>query len=260
VTDAGWFTLPEALHVPVRRHDLEFHSLAGALLLRVAEPDLTLIKWSPQPDGRLITVSRGPEDEGRTLVVYEPDGQVLWRRAWRGGDFPDATVTPDGRRLVLVIRDTETRSAELLVLGPGNELLASHSLPNLYALAPSPDSRLVAAAGQQVVVLVDATSGRLVWRRDEPVDRVLPGGLTFDPQTGDPLVVALYRDRRKDEARLSFRRFGRADGAVQQEEIDRLPLDAGPVVLEIVPVPSGGRRIVFQDRLLEVEAGGRRQP
>ena len=254
VTDGGIMTLREALHSPVVPHEMGFYSLTGALLREVSEPNLSLVKRWPQADGRMVTLNRGLAPDERTVIVYAADGRDVWRHTWKGEGYPDVAVTPDNQRLVLLRQDTQAGTAELTILGQGNRVLETHHLPNLYRMACSDDSRRIAAVCQQVAVLLDARSGKLVWRADEDIDFVLSGGLRFEPTSSRLLIVAAKRDRGAGVARLNLRSFDLGTGDVRRAELGQGPLDEAPTVLDVAPRAAGGRRVVLHDRVVDAPA------
>lgn len=254
ITDSGIVTLVEALHGPVRPHEVRFYSLSGALLREVSEPKLSLVKWWPQADGRMVTVGQGPGPDERTVIVYAADGRAVWRYVWNGEGYPDVAVTPDNQRLVLLQQDTSGGTAELKILAQRNRVLETHRLPNLYQMTCSEDSRRIAAVGQQVAVLLDARSGKLLWRVDEDIDLVLPGGLRFEPATSSLLIVAAKRDRRAEVSRLSLRGLDLGTAEVRRADLGQGPLDEASVVLDVAPPAAGERRVVLHDRVVNTPA------
>lgn len=254
VTDRGVVTLAEALHSVVRSHELGFYSLSGALLRQVSEPDLRVVKWWPQGDGRMVTVNQGPAQDDRTIIVYGPDGHDVWRYAWKGQGYPDVAVTSDNQRLVLLQQDTWAGTAELTILGQGNRVIETQRLPNLYQLICSEDSRSIVAVGQSIAVLLDARSGKLIWRADEDIDFVLPGGLRFDQTASRLLIVAAKRDRRAGVSRLSLRSLDLDTGEVRRTELGEGPLEEAPQVLDVGEAAAGERRVVLHDRVVDAPA------
>lgn len=260
VTDKNIITLPETLHNPLRNHDLGFYTLQGVLLKQAIDPDLKIAKWWPEANGQIITVNRGPTEGQRTIVVYDADGQVLWRYPWLDNEYPDVTMTPDGKRLVLVKRNLTAGTAILSVIAPGNQILKKHQLPNLYKMIASFNSERIAAVGQEVVILIDAKSGNLVWRQDESVDLVTPGGLVFSPDSQDLFVLAANRDRRAGRSHLRFFRFSVADGAEFRTDLEDIPLDKIPELVGVEMAPGGKRQVILHDRVLQVPGPAGRTP
>jgi hypothetical protein len=254
VTDRGIVTVAEALHSVVRPHVLGFYSLSGVLLRNVNEPNLSLVKWWPQRDGRMVTVSRGPGSDDRTIVVYGPDGRDVWRYAWKGPGYPDVAVTPDNQRLVMLQQDTSAGTTELTTLGPGNRMLEKQRFPTLYQMICSEDSRWIFAVGQTIAVVLDARSGKLIRRADEDIDFVLPGGLRFDKASSRLLIVAAKRDRSAGVSRLSLRSLDPDTGAVRRTALGEGPLDEAPQVLDVGETAAGERRVVLHDRVVDTPA------
>jgi len=178
----------------------------------------------------------------------------VWRYVWNGEGYPDVAVTPDNQRLVLLQQDTSGGTAELTILAQRNRVLETHRLPNLYQMTCSEDSRRIAAVGQQVAVLLDARSGKLVWRVDEDIDLVLPGGLRFEPATSSLLIVAAKRDRRAEVSRLSLRGLDLGTAEVRRADLGQGPLDEASVVLDVAPPAAGERRVVLHDRVVNTPA------
>lgn len=255
VTDRGVIALEEALHGPARSHDVLFYSLSGMLLRQASEPTLRIVKWSAAKNGSLVTVNDEPNTDRKTIVVYAPDGQPAWRYARGGSAYPDVLVTPDNQRLVIVEQDVWASTAQLTVLAPGNQVLQTQPLPNVYRLVASDSSDKIAAVGQHVAALLDARTGKLLWRQDKDIDLVLPGGLQFDPTGQRLLIVAANRDRSAGVSRLNLWTLDAADGAAQRAELGKGPLDEAPQVLGISTVPTGEQQIVLHDRLINVAPG-----
>ena len=251
VTDAGVVTLVEALHVPVRPHEIGFYAIDGMRRRLVEEPGLALVKYTPLRDGRLVTVNQGPAADDRAVLVYGPDGTVRWRYDWKGTDIPDVIVTPDTARLVLVHQDVLAGTSAVTVLEPGNRVMQTHMLPVAYQAVSSDDSQRVAVVGQSVVAMLDAASGRLVWRTDMDIDLVLAGGLRFDPASGRLLIVSAQRDRRAGRANLRLRSFDAGNGTAASADLGTLALDEAPPVLAVDTTPAGQRRVLLQDRGIE---------
>jgi hypothetical protein len=258
VTDSGVVTVPEALHAPVRAHACEFYALDGQLQRRVTEPLLTLMRWTPSPDGRLLTVNTGPADGERTVIVYDPVGETLWRYTWTGQDLPTVAITADSHRLLLLRDDPFERTTDLTILGPGNEVIRHHTLPLLTDVATSAASQRIAAVGWGGVVLLDAGSGDLVWRREAAM-AVLRGGLRFDPR-GKRLLVVEGRDVEPGVLGIRLVSLRLRDGAAARAEVGRAPKDRIPRVREIAIGPQGERTVVLHDRVVRVEATQWRRP
>lgn len=271
VTDAGIVAIPKALHEPIVPHEISFYSLDGKLLKEVREPNLLLVKSWVEPDGRFITANLGPDKPQRTILVYGPDGRATWRYTWTAtGEpdpgLPDVVVTPDNRRLVLLQPRLTTGApgmlrleTDLIVLAPRNQVLASHHLPNLYKLITSSDSRRVAAVGQNTIVMLDAESGKLTWRKDEDIDFVVPGGLRFDAD-GQLLVISTKRDQAAGASRLSIRKLRLDDGEGERADLGSGSLEQTPTVFAIESGPAGAKRITLHDRIVEVPASAWQAP
>lgn len=251
VTDNGIFTLVEALHVPVRPHEIDFYALDGRRLGQVREPGLALVKYTPLRDGRLVTVNQGPAGDDRSIVVYGPDGTARWRYDWKGTDVPDVVVTPDTTRLVLLRQDLLAGTSTVTVMGPRNEVIRSHTLPTVYQGLASDDSRQVAVVGQNVVAMLDAPSGALAWRTAADIDLLLAGGLRFDSASGRLTIVSAQRDQRAGRANLTLRSLDVRNGTVASTDLGTLGLAEAPPVLAIDTAPTGERRVLLQDRRIE---------
>src|SRR5436190_1315870 len=83
----------------------------------------------------------------------------------------------------------------------------STSLDGVSQLVVDPTSSRVAAIGRDTVALVDADSGKVSWRRDEPLDLIPKGGVRFDRRALRLLVATADRDREKKTSRLSVRSY-----------------------------------------------------
>jgi hypothetical protein len=253
VTDQNVITVPPAPHEPEVAHRLGFRSLKGALLREVSEPALTMFRGQALTDGRMVTVNRGPRPEDRTVIVYGAAGQVTWRLTVPGPNFPEATATPDDRRLVLLRRDVEMGAVEVSVVAAGNQVLARHRLSNVYGVLPNAASSRIALVGQQVVGVIHAGTGKLLWKHDEAIDLVLPGGFFFDEGGQRLVVVAGRRDHQAGSAALTLRTFRLRDGAEAIAEIGTVDLRAVPTVVGVDRTASGRRRVRFTDRDAEAK-------
>jgi hypothetical protein len=116
--------------------------------------------WSPF--GRFVVAARENE-----LAALEPDGDIRWTLARRGVRFPRWTGTETDTRIAYV-----DRSGIRVVAGDGSEdrLLVPRARGPL-AWRPGPGFTLAYADRRGRVVLVDAETGRVLWRtrRDGPV-------------------------------------------------------------------------------------------
>jgi hypothetical protein len=254
VTDVNVITSPESLHAVGRPHDLAFLDHGGGVRGEGREPELILVSVAAQASGYAATVSRSAASPTAwTVVAYDPNGVITRRFDTAGSAMPEALVTPDGERLVVLERDVFTGTSALTILAPDRQL-ARHALRNVAALAADAGSRRIAVVGQGMVAVVDARSGRLRWRRDETVDHVLPGGMTFDGRRLN--VVAAERDRKTRRARLSLRTYRLADGTPAHGTLGEVPLDALPRVIDVEQHGLGRRRVVLPERALDATLEG----
>ena len=81
---------------------------------------------------------------------------------------------------------------------------------------------------------------------------MLAGGLRFDPTSGRLLVVAAQRDRRAGKSQMRLRSLDVSSGATASADLGSLPLDEAPRVLGVDMAPTGQRRVLLQDRTVEV--------
>ena len=251
ITDKGIITLVEALHSPVRPHEIAFYKLDGAELRIVREPDLGLVTYMPLRDGRLVTVSQGPASDDRAIIVYDVDGRIRWRYHWKGPDVPRVVVTPDNSRLVLARPDVLAGTVTITVLQAGNQTVQTHELALVNEAVASDDSRYVALVGQSMVAMLDAHSGSLVWRTDLAADLVLAGGVRFD-HNSRLLVVSAQRERNAGQAHIWLHSLSAADGATATADLGTLPLDAVPRVVAVDMDPNGQWWVLLEDRRIDV--------
>jgi hypothetical protein len=241
--------LPQAPHEPRRPHQLEFRSHGGEVRAEVREPELMLVRWAVAPGGGLATVSTVPSDASRWVVIgYDGQGAQVWRHEVTGLTTPEALLLAGGQ-LVVLERDLDAGTSKVTILTHGRGP-KSHELWNVTRMAVDPASGKVALAGQEMVALVDARTRRLVWRRDEPIDFVLQGGLRFD-RRGRLAVVSAQRDRRAGKARLRLRSYRLSDGADERGALGDAPVDDLPTVVDVETPAEGGRRVLLHDRAVD---------
>ncbi len=247
-TDEGVVLVPDALHGPMVPHMLRFLTFDGTLRREVREPALGLLESRIMRGGRFVTVSvTGPTDREWTILVYDASGTELWRHAVAGYPPPEALVTADGRRLVVLERDLDASASTVTVLQAGQRPKA-HRLPMVAQLVADPGSTRVAAVGERVVAVIDTESRKLKWRRDDLIDVPLRGGVRFDRRAPRLFVVAAEEDRTTKQARLRLRTYRLSDGAEEREELGDAPADRLPPVADVDVAPDGGRRVLLHDR------------
>jgi len=247
-TDDGVVLVPEALHGPMVPHVLRFLSFDGTLRREVQEPTLGLLQSRIMRGGRFVTVSvSGQTDRQWTILAYDASGTELWRHVVTGYPAPEALVTADGRRLVVLERDVGARASTVTVLEAGHRPKA-HRLPMVAQLVADPGSARVAAVGERVVAVIDSDSRKLKWRRDDPIAVPLRGGVRFDRRGPRLFVVAAEEDRATKKARLRLRTYRLSDGTEEREELGEVPADYLPPVADVDVTPDGERRVLLHDR------------
>ena len=247
-TDEGVVLLPDALHGPIVSHALRFLAFDGTLRREVEEPALGLLESRIMPGGRFVTVSAGgATDHEWTILAYDASGTELWRHAVAGSVPPEALVTADGQRLVVLERDIDRRTSTITVLRAGHRP-KEHHLPMVAQLVADPGSARVAAVGQRVVAVIDTDSRKLKWRRDDPIAVPLLGGVRFDRRGPRLFVVAAEEDRTTKQARLRLRTYRLSDGADEREELGEVPAKYLPPVADVDVAPDGGHRVHLYDR------------
>ena len=252
-TDAGVVLVPQALHEPRRSHHLEFRSHGGQLRAEVREPELTLERWAVAPGGGLATVSTTPGDGTRWVIIgYDGQGAQVWRHEVTGLSPPEGLLLAGGQ-LVVLERDLDAATSTVTILTRGRGP-KSHQLWNVTRMVADPESGKVALAGQEMVALLDTRTRRLAWRRDEPIDFVLQGGLRFD-RHGRLVIVSAERDRRAGKARLGLRSYRVSDGAEERGALGDAPLDELPTVVDVETPADGGRRVLLHDRAVDATPG-----
>jgi hypothetical protein len=250
-TDAGIILFPEALHEPVTPHTLRFLSHRGDLQREVSEPGLRLHVSRLMPGGRLVTVSA--VGDGRTawlVCAYGPDGTQLWRHDATGAATPEALLTANGRRLVVLERDLDAGASDVTILRESRRA-KTHRLPLVGQLVAAPDSTWVAAVGTHVVAAIDSETRKLKWRRDEAVDVPLGGGVRFDRKAPRLFVVSADEDRATRKARLRLRTYRLSDGMVEQDDLGSVSVDELAPIVDVEEAPGGGERVLLHDRAIE---------
>jgi hypothetical protein len=204
--------------------------------------------------GRFITVNAEGDAADRWVVIaYGPAGTRLFRRTAKSSGTPEALVTGDGRRLVLVEHDVEGKAA-VSVFAPDRRL-HRHALRSVTRLVADPGTGRVAAVGPETVALVDAESGKLEWTRDAPLDFVAQGGVRFDRRAARLHVVTADQDRGRRKARLGLRSYRLANGEEERAPLGETAVDAVPTVIDAEVLPGGERRVVLPDRAVTTAPG-----
>jgi len=252
VTDVGIVAVPRAFHGPVRPHELDFFALDGTLRKSVSEPTLRIALWNVDAGGRLVTVNLGPDEKDRTIVVYDPDGTVAWRYVppHDGENVPDARVSPDGKRLLVLRPDPAKQEVDVALVAPGNAVLKEQRLPLLTEIVFRADGQRVAAVGWGGALLLDASTGEVLWRNAQ-VGGALKGGLRFDGDGNRVLVVEGRREPKAATVTLRLRRLRVSDGKVESADLGTVPADQVPAVRGIAAV-GAERRVVLHDRVVTV--------
>jgi hypothetical protein len=219
----------------------------------VKEPDLRLLTFQPARGGRFVTVSAGDAPDNWVVIAYGPAGTSVFRRTATSVGTPEALVTGDGRRLVLVEHDA-AGGAAVSVFAPDRRL-HRHALGGVSRLVADQGTGRVAAVGRETVALVDAESGKLEWARDEPLDFVAQGGVRFDRRAARLHVVTADQDRPRGKARLKLRSYRLANGEEERAALGETPVDEVPAVVDAEVLPGGERRVVLPDRAITTAPG-----
>lgn len=252
-TTAGVVLVPVALHGPQRPHRLRFLDYDGATRREVDEPALRLVRFQPASHGKLVTISAEGDGDGWAVVVYDAEGAPLWRRAATSPVPPEAVLSANGRRLVVIERGIDG-AATVSVYAPDRRL-ERHEVDGASQLVADAGSSKVAAIGRDTVALLDAESGKLAWRRREPLDLVVQGGVRFARRAPRLLVVTAERDRERKKARLAVRAYKLTNGGVQRTAVTETPLDETPAIVDVELLPGGARRVVLPDRAITTAPG-----
>lgn len=255
-TEAGIILFPEALHEPVTAHRLRFLSHGGDLRREVDEPQLRLHTSRLMPGGRLVTVSAaGDGGTAWTVRAYGPDGAELWRHDTVGRLMPEALLAANGRRLVVLERDLDAGTSRITILRESRRA-KSYRLPLVGQMVAAGDARLVAAVGEGVVALLDSETRKLAWRRDEPVDVPLGGGVRFDRRVPQLFVVSAEEDGATRKARLRLRTYRLRDGAVERDELGGVAAGELARIVDVETAPGAGVRVLLPDRAIETTPQG----
>jgi hypothetical protein len=252
-TTDGVVLVPEAPHGPLRPHRLRFLGYDGKLRREVEEAALVLDGFRPSPHGRFITVSAVGDGQDWVVIVYDAQGKRLWRQAATSAVTPEAVLSANGRRLVVVER-TIDGNASVSVFAPDRRL-HRHDVRGVSQLVADPTSAKVAAVGRDTVALLDAESGKLSWRRNEPLDLIPRGGVRFSRRATRLLVATAERDREKKKARLSVRSYRLTDGDAERADAVETPLGQTPTIVDLEVLPGGERRVVLPDSAITTAPG-----
>jgi hypothetical protein len=252
-TDAGFVLVPDALHGPLREHRLRFLTHTGETRREVHDADLRLLRFEPARGGRFVTASQTAAADGWVVTVYGAAGDALFRRRVASTSAPRTVVTTDGRRVVIVTQDVEGETA--VEVFAADRRLRRHVLPSVAYLVADPGSSRVAAVGGETVALVDGESGKLSWRRDQPLGFVPQGGVRFDRRAARLHVVSAERDRPARKSRLRLRSYRLVDGDAEQAPLGDAELDAEPPVVDAEVLPDGERRVVLPERAITIAPG-----
>ncbi len=252
-TTGGVVLVPEAPHGPQRPHHLRFVAYDGTLRREVEEAELRLAWSQSAPNGRFITVSAVGDGHDWVVIVYDAEGTRLWRQTATSAVAPDAVLSANGRRLVLMERAIDG-TASVSVFAPDRRL-HRHEVDGVSQLVADPTSSKVAAVGRDTLALVDAESGKVSWRRNEPLDLIPHGGVRFDRRAPRLLVATAERDRDRKKSRLSVRSYKLTDGSTERAAVVETPIDETPVIVDLEVLPGGERRVVFPDSAITTAPG-----
>jgi hypothetical protein len=206
--------------------------------------------------GRVVTMSEiGDAGNAWTVRAYAPDGAELWRFDTRGTVAPEALLTANGRRLVVLERDLDAGTSRLTILREARRAKAYH-FPLVGQLVADPESAWVAVVGDGIVALLDGETRKLKWRRDESVDVPLGGGVRFDRRAPRLFVVSGDEDRAAGTARLRLRTYRLSDGAVERDDLGSVPRGELAPVVDVESAPGGGERVLLPDRVIETRPAG----
>jgi len=169
--------------------------------------------WSPF--GRFVAVTRENE-----LAALEPDGDVRWTLPRRGVRSPSWAGTETDTKVAYA-----DRSGVRVVAGDGTgDRLLLRGAGGLVAWQPGP-ARLLAVASPRQIRVLDATSGRTIWRARASAR---PNAMSWSPD-GKRLLVSSAR---------SLRVF---------DDRGRVPLDLGPGAAPIraAALAPSGRAVAY---------------
>jgi len=108
---------------------------------RGAGADARLLQSRIMRGGRFVTVSvSGQTDRELDDLAYDATGAELWRHVVTGYPAPEALLTADGRRLVVLERDVGARASTVTVLETGHRP-KEHRLPMVAQLVADPARR-----------------------------------------------------------------------------------------------------------------------
>ncbi len=252
-TTAGVVLVPQALHGPEMPHRLRFVAWDGTTRREVDVAGLRMRAARAAAGGRVVTVNGESEGDQWVVIVYDAQGAQQWRQTATSDMPPDAVLSANGRRLVITER-TVRGDTSVSVFAPGRRL-HRHKAGQFARLVADPTGSKVATVGRGTVALVDAESGKLSWRRDEPLDLVVQDGVRFDRRAPRLLVVTAERDREKQKARVAVRSYRLTDGRMEKAPVVETPIDEPPTIVDLEVLPGGERRIVLPDRAITTAPG-----
>lgn len=252
-TNLGVVLVPEALHAPERPHRLRFLGYDGSTRREVEVPDLSLARFRAAAGGRIVTVSRVADSFDWQVIVYDAQGAPQWRQKVTASVPPEAVLSDNGRRLIVIERGVED-TATVSVFAPDRRL-KRHELDGASQLVADPTSSRVAVVGRDTVALLDAESGKLSWRRTAALDLITQGSVRFDRRAQRLLLVTADRDRDRKKARLAVRSYRLTDGKAERAEVIETPLDDMPAIVDVEVLPDGERRVTLPDRAITTAPG-----
>jgi hypothetical protein len=252
-TTGGVVLVPQALHGPEVPHQLRFVAWDGTTRREVDVPGLRMSTASAAAGGRVVTVNGVGEGDQWVVIVYDAQGAKQWRQTATSDTPPDAALSANGRRLVITERTLQGDTS--VSVFAADRRLHRHKAGRFARLVADPTGSKVATVGRGTVALIDAESGKLSWRRDEPLDLVLEGGVRFDRRAPRLLVVTADRDRETKKARMAVRSYRLTDGRAEKAAVVETPIDELPAIVDLEVLPGGERRVVLPDRAITTAPG-----
>ncbi len=250
LSQGGLVTLARSAHAGGRAHEVRFFSTRGELVASAVEPGLVIEDFSFLPGGQLVTLNRGPGAQEVTVIVYDEQGELQRRHGLPRGandvSLPLVHLSRDGERLALVRwRDLLSGRVDLELLDREGNVVARHNLPRIDQLASSSDSRLIAAAGPNTLLLLDAADGAIRWQSDLSLGTLALEGLFFDLATGRLLVVTGTPAQDEGKRRVRVHTARLADGDSRTLELGEQSSQEDFLVIGVTGGAAGVREIVL---------------
>jgi hypothetical protein len=258
VSDSVIITSPVLGHGPLTAHDLHFFDASGTAIAEVSEPGLALISRGISDGGYVVTVSKGPAPEQRTVLIYRSDGSEHWRHIFSVEDrnqHVTALITRDGTRVAALKQiDFGSLRAEVSVHDVAGGLLASHDLSGVTAVVIAPNSDALFVVGTRLAALIATDNGALQWQTRLALEYFGEESIRFSPSGDEVVLVAVRTDRPSYRATQFLWRFDSNDGTSQRVMIGERGMERRFEVMDIVFDADEPIEVIMTDGVLQLPA------